>query len=445
MHGVAAATYLARTRQILSTILSRLRSSEPREDDEELALMIGPDSDDEAAPLAQPSTRTTSEARSPPYYLLDDTTRSQRLFCLEDPIFAIIVVIALGWAVGLYLTYPFPTTIPIFVALFIIFLGWTFLSLSRLSFAIILQRESTSTILARISISRRIAIGLATVCIFCLLGQGFSVPQDPLPTLPTEIGGVVQKYFVVADLHNNEGVLAQWSDELVKLLFHRESPWPATLPNIFSMSIPTTLWEILSSSLCRMLNLHLVGRENTFVSIYESNSQDSTKHLLSILDQTLSNIGVEHRIITTDDDKHWWPYSTSAERIVYLANARNIAMRPLQSEDDDVRLADWESYTKVVFLNDIWFLWQDIVRLLATKVGEGDPDEPPDYDLACAMDFGWSGEWIYEGRLVGVEADFVRYLRYMGRSRYLWDAIPSFLAICQRSSICYKIEKRRTF
>lgn len=69
----------------------------------------------------------------------------------------------------------------------------------------------------------------------------------------------------------------------------------------------------------------------------------------------------------------------------------------------------------MLFLNDVVFDWQSVVELLETRL-EGDADDgdvtesgapetvgrgvqvghaagtgEPSYDIACAMDFGWSG------------------------------------------------------
>jgi len=108
---------------------------------------------------------------------------------------------------------------------------------------------------------------------------------------------------------------------------------------------------------------------------------------LHTLNSTLDGLGFPHRILTGDDDRHWWPYGTSAERIAYLAGARNIALEPIQSSNHELRVPDWEDFTKIIFLNDIVFRWEDVVRLIGT---ETDGEE---YDLACAMDFGASGEY----------------------------------------------------
>ncbi|WVQ93720.1 hypothetical protein IAU59_000797 [Kwoniella sp. CBS 9459] len=268
-----------------------------------------------------------------------------------DPLFCLFVVIGIGWALGLLLLYPFPTTIPVFVGFMVILSSWTILAWSRFIFALARRKEGLRTIYSRYSTRLKTFLILSTMFLSYMASLGLFVPREETPTLPTEINGVHQKYFIAANLHDNEAVLARWSDQLVQLAFH-------------------------------------LGREDVFVSIYESNSRDRTKSLLSVLNNTLTNLSISHRIVTAEDNKHWWPYQTSSERIAYLASARNKALEPIQSADDNVRIPDWEGYTKVLFLNDIWYSWQSMARLLDTKV-QGEEEE--EYDQACAMDFFASG------------------------------------------------------
>lgn len=128
------------------------------------------------------------------------------------------------------------------------------------------------------------------------------------------------------------------------------------------------------------------------MSIYESNSQDETPALLSAFSQRLDAHGVQHRVLSDTTDR-WWPYGTSPERIGFLADARNKAMEPLQSPDAGVRLRDYDSFTKVLFLNDVLFTWESAVRLLGTRLDDDGADG--DYDLACGLDFGASGERFF--------------------------------------------------
>lgn len=143
---------------------------------------------------------------------------------------------------------------------------------------------------------------------------------------------------------------------------------------------------ILQSTLKLCINLrlhadgHIVGKENVYVSIYESNSIDSTPDLLSQFNTTLTNLQIPHTLLSENTNNRWWPYATAPERISYLAKARNRALLPLHHSSLPIHP------TKIIFLNDIIYRYQDILRLIDTQVdGEGD------YDLACAMDFGASG------------------------------------------------------
>lgn len=79
----------------------------------------------------------------------------------------------------------------------------------------------------------------------------------------------------------------------------------------------------------------------------------------------------------------------SDKRIEYLSQARNRVLEPIQSPDPRTRIPEYASFTKIIFLNDIVYRWQDIARLIDTKV-EG--QESSDYDMACALDFAKSGE-----------------------------------------------------
>ncbi|WVF66089.1 hypothetical protein IAT40_000828 [Kwoniella sp. CBS 6097] len=311
---------------------------------------------DEEEEIESLEDEESGEDMSPPSYASSSTSGgysyshgqfSRRI----DPLLCLFVVIGIGWALGLLLLYPFPTTIPVFVGFMVILTSWTGLAWGRLIYALARRKEGLRTIYGRYSTRLKTFLILSTIFLSYMASLGLIVPREETPTLPTEIKGVHQKYFIAANLHDNEAVLARWSDQLVQLAFH-------------------------------------LGREDVFVSIYESNSRDRTKSLLSVLNNTLTNLSISHRIVTAEDNKHWWPYQTSSERIAYLANARNKALEPIQSADDAVRIPDWEGYTKVLFLNDIWYSWQSMARLLDTKV-EGEEDE--EYDQACAMDFFASG------------------------------------------------------
>ena len=107
--------------------------------------------------------------------------------------------------------------------------------------------------------------------------------------------------------------------------------------------------------------------------------------------KTLQSRGIAHRLDMSDANaERWWPYSTSRERIFFLAGVRNKALEPIQSHDEAIRIPGHDTFTKIIFLNDIYFSYESIVRLLASRI-DGDATLPGDYDLACAIDYGSSG------------------------------------------------------
>ena len=61
-----------------------------------------------------------------------------------------------------------------------------------------------------------------------------------------------------------------------------------------------------------------------------------------------------------------------------------------ESGNDTIRLVDYDTYTKAIFLNDVRFTYQSIVRLHMKRL-DGDTSQPGDYDLACTMDSATSG------------------------------------------------------
>lgn len=106
------------------------------------------------------------------------------------------------------------------------------------------------------------------------------------------------------------------------------------------------------------------GRENVFVSIYESGSWDKSKDALNFLDSQLSRLNVSRSIIL-DEKTHadeiaagpapegWLQVSRGRpelRRIPYLAKLRNTVLEPLKELSKNGIL-----YDKVVFLNDVVF------------------------------------------------------------------------------------------
>jgi hypothetical protein len=294
-----------------------------------------------------------------------DRSSERRNIGKGDLLLRLCAFIGTGWTMGLYLAYPAPTTVPLFIGIAFVLASWTIMTWTRPLKDLIQRKDSISSVKARFPMRFRIGLGLATALV--LWWTLITVFAGTQPKPPIMIGNG-EKYFIAVNFHNNEAILHDFIKELTLLIFHRKSH---------------------CNRILRELTTSTVGRHDLFVSVYESNSWDQTQTLLHGFNQSLSDLNVRHRILTVDNDPgSQWPYGTSPERIQFLAHARNMALEPLQSSDDSIRLSDWREYTKVIFLNDIVFRWQDIVDLITTRL-EG--KEEQDFDVACAMDFGSSG------------------------------------------------------
>jgi hypothetical protein len=141
-----------------------------------------------------------------------------------------------------------------------------------------------------------------------------------------------------------------------------------------------------NAALCALVQE--LGIENVFVSIYESGSFDATKAALRELDATLEDLQVKKSImlsdishadeITKQSTDHGWITTpegkTELRRIPFLASIRNRVFEPLEA-----LTAQGEHFDTILFLNDVVFTPQDVLRLLDTNGG--------DYAAACSLDF----------------------------------------------------------
>lgn len=101
-----------------------------------------------------------------------------------------------------------------------------------------------------------------------------------------------------------------------------------------------------------------------YVSIYESGSVDGTKAALSELGESLTGFKIHHTIkldeithttaiVKTLASPHGWLrtlYGKEMRRIVYLANVRNQALKPLHNLNKA-----GTTFDKILFLNDVVF------------------------------------------------------------------------------------------
>ncbi|OQE40208.1 hypothetical protein PENCOP_c006G02722 [Penicillium coprophilum] len=131
-----------------------------------------------------------------------------------------------------------------------------------------------------------------------------------------------------------------------------------------------------------------LGPENVFISIYESGSYDNTKGALRELDWELERMRVPRNItlspVTHEDEitvparGEGWIRTPDGKkqlrRIPYLARIRNLSLQPLRD-----LASKGITFDKILFLNDVVFTPNDVLRLLDTNDGE--------YGAACSLDF----------------------------------------------------------
>ncbi|KAH8434300.1 glycosyltransferase family 69 protein [Aspergillus melleus] len=129
--------------------------------------------------------------------------------------------------------------------------------------------------------------------------------------------------------------------------------------------------------------IHLLGEDKVFLSIYENDSGGAGKAAL----QTLEKQAKCNSSIVYEDhlDLQQLPQVTTpsgderVKRIVYLAEARNRALKPLDKPAT--------KFDRVLFLNDVAFDPLDALQLLFSTNLDPENDYKPRYRAACAVDF----------------------------------------------------------
>ena len=153
------------------------------------------------------------------------------------------------------------------------------------------------------------------------------------------------RYFIAANLYNNEQSLHWWLNQLYTVV--------------------------------RYVHNRLNGESsNLYISIYESGSTDSTGHYLQLADQHLTALGVPHTIIYDGQITKQSVASLSGRyhRIGTLAALRNAALQPLHMKQHG-------TFTRVIFMNDITYCAADMLWLMS-----GDIDNSVS-DMLCGMDY----------------------------------------------------------
>ncbi|QSS53749.1 CAP59_mtransfer superfamily domain-containing protein [Histoplasma capsulatum var. duboisii H88] len=156
-----------------------------------------------------------------------------------------------------------------------------------------------------------------------------------------------EKVFVAASLYDRDGALARgrWGENILELI-------------------------------------RLLGDDNVFLSIYESNSglegeaalrefEDKIKCKRSIVYEERMDVNSVSHITLPDG-------SERIKRIAYLAEARNRALRPLDDPASD-------RFDKLLYLNDVVFDPIDALQLLFST--NMDKSGTAQYRAACAVDF----------------------------------------------------------
>lgn len=107
-----------------------------------------------------------------------------------------------------------------------------------------------------------------------------------------------------------------------------------------------------------------IGVENVYISVYESGSWDDSKGALTLLDRGLAALGARRTIVldqTTHAEEIARPPAESGwidtprakrelRRIPYLADLRNLSLKPLERLQ-----ASGMKFDKILFLNDVVF------------------------------------------------------------------------------------------
>lgn len=144
-----------------------------------------------------------------------------------SPIVWLCIVIGLGWTFGLYIAYPTPSTVPLFIGGAISICGWVLITWIGLLMELLRRRETARKIWSRWTMRFRIGCGLATALV--IWWAIISVPTAQEEATPVMIGNG-EKYFIAVNLYNSEAIMSDFISELTSLLFHCKSlsvsAWP---------------------------------------------------------------------------------------------------------------------------------------------------------------------------------------------------------------------------
>jgi hypothetical protein len=131
----------------------------------------------------------------------------------------VCALVGVSWTTGLYIVYPAPTTVPLFIGLSFILTSWVIVTWARLVVEVVQRKEGWEVIKSRYTIKLRVCLGLATTLVIWWIGISLLVEGEE--GAPVTLGNE-DKYFIAVNLHNNEAILPDFMKELRLLIFHRE-------------------------------------------------------------------------------------------------------------------------------------------------------------------------------------------------------------------------------
>lgn len=131
------------------------------------------------------------------------------------------VVLGICWTAVIFYIYPFPNTVPIFIGGVISLATWTIINLWQARPAI-WRRDTLIEPPPAWPMGRRLCLATSTLMLLYWATLGIVPSLEELPVLHRTVHDIAERYFIAANLHNNEGVFSAWSNELLLLSAHRE-------------------------------------------------------------------------------------------------------------------------------------------------------------------------------------------------------------------------------
>lgn len=153
---------------------------------------------------------------------------------LRDPALLVPALIFIAGVTTLFIAFPFPTTVHAFIPLALALASWVTLSWLKLGWGALRawrRHGPAAKTMAEVmpvgaggrrrSVTHITALLTCTALVGYWLGLGLVPPKQHIPALaPIEDS---PRYFIAANLYNNEHLLPRWSREIHKLAVQRES------------------------------------------------------------------------------------------------------------------------------------------------------------------------------------------------------------------------------